>query len=411
MATRRSHKKSRNGCDQCKRRRVKCDEDRPCLNCSRRGMDCTFESRGSATPPGRANDFGILSDIRGRVLATSDSDVPDPRPSSQDPFRLFNDRLSEGTWVPQEWTSQDPELMHHYTLHTSKTFAGRPQMQEIWQVVIPEIAYSYEFLMHGLLGLSALHLACLKPERYSHYLAGAGFHMSLGLRSYRRILLSPSSDNCYALFCFSSLIMVYIYASPTDSPGSHIGNGLESIVELLGLCRGTLVLLPYFEHIRNSRLEPLFLRDFGQDDANPPNRRQTPLFEDLTPHVTDLHTLITSEIPNITERDPFLQALARLKASFNTIENAETPLECGLLYVWPLSVEEQFFSLLRQRHPIALVLLSFYCAQLRAFENYWFVGRQGAVWLGHVEAALEGRFSEWLVWPRGVLTHEWGRLS
>jgi hypothetical protein len=232
-------------------------------------MDCTIESRSSTTPPGRANDdFGILSEIRGRLLASSDA--PCPRPSSEDAFRVFNDRLSEGTWLPQEWTVQDPELMHHYTLNTSRTIARRPQMQETWQVVIPEVAYSYEFLMHGILGLSALHLAYLKPERYSHYLAGAGFHMSLGLRSYRRVLLSPSRDNCYALFCFSSLIMVYIYASPTDFPESHTANGLDSIVELLGLCRGTLVLHPYFDRIQQSSLEHLFLREFVIDDANTP---------------------------------------------------------------------------------------------------------------------------------------------
>jgi hypothetical protein len=230
-------------------------------------MDCTFEHRSSATPPSRANDDAdIQSDIQGRLQGSSDA----PRLFSEDPFRAFNDRLLEGTWLPQEWTGQDPELMHHYTLYASKTFARRPQMQEIWQVVVPELAYSYEFLMHGILGLSALHLASIKPERYSHYLAGAGFHMSLGLRSYRRILLSPSRDNCYALFCFSSLIMIYIHGSPTELSESRTARGLDSIIELLSLCRGTLVLLPYFDRIRQSPLKPLFMREFAMDDVNEP---------------------------------------------------------------------------------------------------------------------------------------------
>ncbi|KAL3440277.1 hypothetical protein BJX65DRAFT_35232 [Aspergillus insuetus] len=365
-------------------------------------MDCTFKQRSSATPPSRANDdVDIQSDIQGRLQGSSDA--PRPRIFSEDPFRPFSDSLLDGTWFPQEWTGLDPELMHHYTLYTSKTLARRPQMQEIWQVVIPELAYSYEFLMHGILSLSALHLASLKPERYSHYLAGAGFHMSLGLRSYRRILLSPSRDNCYALFCFSSLIMVYIYASATDHPESQTANRLDSIVELLTLSRGTLVLRPYFDWIQQGPLKPLFMREFAMDDVNEPTQ-QTTLFKGLTSHLTALQTLITSKIPNATERSTFLQTLDRLKASFTCIENAPPPLECGMLYMWPLSVDEQFFSLLQQRHPVALVLLASYCAQLRAFEDYWFVGRQGMVWLGHVEAALIGRLSEWLRWPRGVLS-------
>lgn len=155
--------------------------------------------------------------------------------------------------------------MHHYTLYTSLTFARRRDMQEAWQVDIPKIAYSCEFVMHGLLGLSALHLAYLKPERYSFYLAGSGFHMSLALRTYRTVVLSPSSDNCYALFCFSGLIMVYIFASPTETTDLDSPHGLESIFELLGLCRGTLVLLPYMDLIRKSALEPLFMSDFMMD--------------------------------------------------------------------------------------------------------------------------------------------------
>ncbi|KAL5051086.1 hypothetical protein BDW71DRAFT_172251 [Aspergillus fruticulosus] len=408
MATRRSHRKSRNGCDQCKKRRIKCDEGRPCVNCSRRGMACTFENRSSATPPNGQNDWGVLSDIGGRLLATY-GDAPAPQSPSQDPFRVFNNRLSERAWFPQEWTAQDPELMHHYTLYTSKTFARRPQMQETWQTTIPEIAYSHEFLMHGLLGLSALHLAYLKPERYSHYLAGAGFHMSLGLRSYRRLILSPSSDNCHALFCFSSLVMVYIYASPTDSTEANTANGLASILELLALCRGTLVLLPYFDRIRQSPLKHLFLREFKADprtELTHITARASHHFKDLPALLNNLHSLITTEIPTPAERTTFLHALDRLRATFTCLASTEKPLECGMLYMWPLSVEEQFFEFLRERHPVALVLLAFYCAQLHAFEDYWFVGKQGAVWLEHVEAALEPRFSDWLAWPRGVLASE-----
>ncbi|KAL4977915.1 hypothetical protein BDW66DRAFT_131319 [Aspergillus desertorum] len=409
MATRRSHKKSRNGCDQCKQRRIKCDEGRPCMNCSRRGMACIFESRSSAiTPPNGQNDRGVLSDIRGRLLATC-SDSPALQTPSQDPFRVFHDRLADGTWFPQEWTAQDPELMHHYTLTTSKTFARRPQMQETWQVAIPEIAYSHEFLMHGLLGLSALHLAYLKPERYSHYLAGAGFHMSLGLRSYRRLILSPSGDNCHALFCFSSLVMVYIYASPTDSTEPHTANGLASILELLTLCRGTLVLLPFFDRIRQSPLQHLFLREFEADPhielTHITTRGSHPL-KDLPAHLNNLHTLITTEITTPAERTSFLNALDRLRATFTSLAVAERPLECGMLYMWPLSIDEQFFEFLRQRHPVALVLLAFYCAQLHAFEDYWFVGKQGAAWLRHVESALETSFRNWLVWPKAVLADE-----
>ncbi|KAL4879316.1 hypothetical protein BJY04DRAFT_229107 [Aspergillus karnatakaensis] len=390
MATRRSHKKSRNGCEQCKQRRVKCDEDIPCANCSRRGMECSYENRSSSTPRGRQNDVGTAPNTQRSRRACSS-----PRPPSEDPFGLLAQRISEGSFIPHEWTAQDAELMHHFTLYASKTFARRPEMQETWQVAIPKIAYSNEFLMHGILALSALHLAHLKPERYSTYLAGSGFHMSLGLRSFRRILVSPTSDNCCALFAFCSIVMVYIHASPAEPPDSlfNSSNGLNSILELLTLCRGTLVLHPYISVIQSSALKPLFMREFEMHIEHP----------DTDHPSSHLRHLIDAEIP-IDQQGTFTQALEMLVHSFKTISTAERPLECGMLYMWPLSVEDSFFGALRQHHPVALVFLAYYCVQLQAFSDFWFVGERGVVWFKEIENALDGKFAEWLEWPRGAVT-------
>ncbi|TIA04606.1 hypothetical protein D6C82_00816 [Aureobasidium pullulans] len=53
---RRAHKKSRNGCSQCKRRHIKCDESQPaCSSCVVAGLDCPFLSdpniRGTGQSP------------------------------------------------------------------------------------------------------------------------------------------------------------------------------------------------------------------------------------------------------------------------------------------------------------------------------------------------------------------------
>ncbi|KAL4963993.1 Zn(II)2Cys6 transcription factor [Aspergillus stella-maris] len=393
MATRRSHTKSRNGCDQCKRRRVKCDEKTPCSNCSRRRMACSYDNRGSPGPSG-PNSTGILSDIRSHMLANGSPQqgLPD------DPFSAFQSRLSYGTFFPQEWTPQDPELMHHYTLHTSRTIARRPEMQETWQVAIPQIAYSTEFLMHGILALSALHSAYLKPQRLSHYLALSGFHMSLGLRSFRRTLLSPSSENCHALFCFSGLVMVYIHASTTKSIHGEVVSpqGLDSVFELLGLCRGTLVLRPYMEQVRSSNLRPLFLNEFYTGELEE-NASKDPLFDPLI----NLTHLITSELPP-TERPTFEHALSRLRQTYRTIENAAT-LESGLLYVWPIALEEECFNHMKAGHPVALILLAYWCVLIPRFSDFWFIGDCGRDWFGRVEDMIPERLMGWLVWPREIV--------
>ncbi|PKX97945.1 Zn(II)2Cys6 transcription factor [Aspergillus novofumigatus IBT 16806] len=266
MATRRSHKKSRNGCDQCKERRIKCNEDHPCGNCSRRGMNCTYKRRHHSPSPigeGLGNVLGLASGVQTpRGLCNSRF----PSISHGDTFGSFLERVAEAAYIAQEWTSQDAELMHHFTLHTSKSLARRQQMQDAWQIALPTLAYSNEFLMHGILALSALHLAHLKPENHSRYITSSRFHISLGLRSFRKILPSPTTDNCCALFAFSSLIMVYVYGSPEESAEVDMVDTLESTLHLFKLCRGTLVLKPYINHIRNSSLGPLFRQEFGMQE-------------------------------------------------------------------------------------------------------------------------------------------------
>lgn len=55
------HKKSRNGCRQCKTRHVKCDEKRPCGGCSKYGVHCslvTWDSGDTASLDSQASQLG-----------------------------------------------------------------------------------------------------------------------------------------------------------------------------------------------------------------------------------------------------------------------------------------------------------------------------------------------------------------
>lgn len=223
-------------------------------------MACSYSGRNkrSLSEDGPNDSPGSVSDSRRHELLYNSSCPP----TIEDDFGSFHEGILQETLLSQEWTSQDPELMHHFTLYTSKSLARRPEMQETWQVYVPQIAYSYEFLTHGILALSAVHLAQIRPEKYSQYLTKSRFHISLGLRSFRRVLLSPTPENCCALFAFSSLIMVYTYASPAESSDIDNPNTLETVLSLFKLCRGTLSLRPYMHLIQGSPLGPLFRQEY-----------------------------------------------------------------------------------------------------------------------------------------------------
>ncbi|RAH73435.1 Zn(II)2Cys6 transcription factor domain-containing protein [Aspergillus aculeatinus CBS 121060] len=397
MHTRRAHHKSRNGCEQCKVRRVKCDEVYPCLHCVKRGMDCTFKQRQKTSNSGERPSKSPDSMPAARRIAS---------PGGEDAYGSFHARLAEAAFASQEWSMQDPELMHHYTLHTSQSLARRQAMQDTWQAALPHIAYSYEFLMHGILALAAVHLAYLKPERYSRYLTSSRFHIALGVRSFRRTLLVPSADNYCALFGFSSLLMVYIFAAPVDSERADpLPGALDTILDLFKICRGTLVLKPYLPLLAKSPLGPLFRHEFDISSyQNVVDIPECALFEGLHDQLSRLRTLIL-EIDPTSESCPrtsCLQALGQLELSFQAILSADLPLECGMIFMWPLTLDEEFLDLVRGKHAVALVLLSFYCAQLHAFANYWFVGHRGLELLVEIAQVVPAPLDAWLEWPRRV---------
>lgn len=68
------------------------------------------------------------------------------------------------------------ELMHHYSAASSDTLALRADMQHVWRMTIPEIAYQSPMLMHGILAVAAMHKAYLLPSRRRTYLDLAAFH-------------------------------------------------------------------------------------------------------------------------------------------------------------------------------------------------------------------------------------------
>lgn len=274
MPPRRSHKKSRNGCDQCKKRRVKvstkisrwpsltkclqCDEADPCLNCTRRSLSCSYQPRVVTPQPEPKKKHAEQLVACTPAPGTSIAEISARTDAA---LRVFQRNLTDTAYFVREWNGQDPELMHHYCISTCTTLSDEEEVRHVWRTEIPKIAYSYEFLMHGILSLSALHLSYVKPEKHSHYLTSSTFHMALGLQTFRTILRKPTAENCFALFAFSSVIMVWICAVPTDSKDAQ---PLNSVIEMFNLCRGITTLLEFFPVINKSCLGPLMDRDWSE---------------------------------------------------------------------------------------------------------------------------------------------------
>lgn len=72
------------------------------------------------------------------------------------------------------------ELMHHYSSYVSTVLVRRPE-PKYWNEVVPNDALQHPFLLHGLLAVSALSLACLRPAKIDEYLIFSDKHQGLAL--------------------------------------------------------------------------------------------------------------------------------------------------------------------------------------------------------------------------------------
>lgn len=161
------------------------------------------------------------------------------------------------------WT-RDLELMHHFTAIVCSTLSDREDVQNVWGMVLPQISFSCDYLLHGILAFSALHIAIQKSEQSEDYLNCSMLHLHYALNTYRRSLSTISAQNCISLFAFSSLIVVHVCALP-GADGS--GPSTRKAISLFNMCRGVeTILRPYLSLIRESPMKPLFRDDYHRMD-------------------------------------------------------------------------------------------------------------------------------------------------
>jgi hypothetical protein len=294
---------------------------------------------------------------------------------------------------------KDLELLHHYTTSTSLTLArGRKEHEEVWKITVPQLALDYPFLMHGLLAISALHLAYLRPERQHEYAIIAANHENIALPFFRTNTSNISERNCSAVFAFSGLVIIYAMASPQPDRGLLFADsrGTEGVPEWLQLLRGTYALLSSVWHlVAAGPMAPLLNRvpARGGGFNNPDDA-----------HITTLLPLFSLPMCPSSERreeiDVYLAALEGLRESFWIPYSSDKAFDIETApFLWPVRVPPAFIKLLSQRKPEALILLAHQCVLLTRVGPCWFMDSHVRQLMATIQADLGEEWRHWIAWP------------
>ncbi|KAI0470592.1 hypothetical protein GGR56DRAFT_135788 [Xylariaceae sp. FL0804] len=443
MASRRSHTKSRNGCIECKRKRVKCDEQQPCFNCVRYKVQCTVvrkslvvvrhDAAAAASPAalsptpqsssaggdgsggdsgggrggGRLEDALLPAEQQARDMRVAGSDFMDLDIISAPPVPASPTGTGTGTATP------DLELMHHYCTSTCDTLARREDMRLVWRLVIPQEGYRHAFVMQGILAIAALHRAHLVPSQRRRWLDLSAYYETRGLGVFRSLLGRVTGANWRPVFCFASLVIAFVTALPVRSEGRRLPTPILSTLELFSLVRGIRsILAPWVGEIHRTTLGPL-TQGVWRAEADHPDRAVPSVEDSLLPEDTfsalaNLRCFAAARLEGSMLHD-YAAALSALEDCARHMADAGLHLEIGTPLFWPYLIPESVLAGMqpKQSEPHCLVLLAYFGVFFTVLEDTcWQLRGWGSQLLADVEAHLaqrgETEFTALLKWPKSV---------
>lgn len=300
----------------------------------------------------------------------------------------------------QDW-HRDLQLLHHYSTNTSVASTEVESIRHCYQVVYPSIGYSSKAVMHGILGVAALHLAHLQPGPRNKWLLISTNHQNRAISQFRLQLPSITPENCDELYALSSLTTMFRCASlpiPTDP---HQPDAIDDTLECFMLTRGVNeVLKTSYVWVGNGPLLPMLIPDRLAPFVPFGSTVQTRLDEyGLQPQFDELRGLVTHEAFDAPLRATLLVALADLSLCYHRILAQPADREPGIVVMFPIRVSPEYMFMVRQRHPAALVLLAYWCCLVHNHSNYWWWSDRGRRVVLAVNEALEDRWRSYLEWP------------
>lgn len=261
-------------------------------------------------------------------------------------------------------------LMHHYSVYTSSELSTT-NLQPLLQHDVFKQAAKHPFLMHGLLAISALHLADKEPASAAEYLPLSIHHQNLAISSFRSALVAISEENCHAVFAQASVISMssMFLACVRSRVDPHYEPSVDEFIEPYILTRGIGdVVATARDWIIKGPLAVML------DGHVLPNVEHTTIPYAVQSHFDNIRDKFRNSFQDEEELSALLDALASLEYICKELATGMKGSEDnpGLVWKWPFATSHSYTSRLRMHHPGALVLFAHFATLSRKYNSNWF---------------------------------------
>ncbi|KAI0814144.1 hypothetical protein GGR55DRAFT_497565 [Xylaria sp. FL0064] len=422
LAQRKSAKKSRYGCLECKRRHVKCDETRPsCANCTVRKSPCSFLSTSACRPPthpsGSSSSSSPSSVSVSASTSASESPQPDDAASSCTALSTRHHPAGDALVIPTPWSQYGPSLTISSLVSTNQTFklhhlellynfkAGVLEESvlqlsgaEGYMAMTVREAAQAPYLMDQVLAVSAANMSVKRPHERRFYQEEAIRLQTRGLALFNACRALEVTEHTLARFIFSTLLS-YQALFDAFSVRSSFPMLLDRLVAAFRICNGVRAMcgefwptiITLYEQNVGINLPGEFVPSCGPESR-------------LTRELARLETLLANANLSPSTLDPCNEALNYLR-NLSYAEDRPRFLKylTSRLIQWPVVVPTEFINLVEERRPEALIVIAYYAVLMHDIKGYWISGDAGAFIIRSITHFLGNHWAEWLRWPNEIL--------
>ncbi|KAI0902003.1 C6 finger domain-containing protein [Annulohypoxylon nitens] len=369
------HKKSMFGCQRCRARRVKCNEEKPiCYNCKRHGLPCnydrdTFAKKVSPKPPA--------------------TQIPAPTESEENELpESRSRRLLEA------------RLMLQYTTETGGSISADGRTLGFFSQLIPKLAFRSDALMYSMYCLAALNISRVygDSELEGGAEAVANRYFSMAVREHNKEIFQVNKDTA-DIVCLTSCLMRVIALIQLQNRSREL---YTPPWHWLALTRSsTATFVEAYQQIGPDPDSVAFQLIRGtshlHDKGKLPQRGDMERLQHLMDRSKELSI---NEDWDAEIQDAYERTLTFICNAMK-LSDAEGPSGSlfRMLLLFPMLADERYIKLVKEGSSRALVILAHFFAMLSRFHNIWWVGNLGVDEIHAIANALPEQWQYLLAWP------------
>ncbi|VUC22806.1 unnamed protein product [Clonostachys rosea] len=395
---RRSHRKSRNGCAECKRRHMRCDEARPaCRNCSMAERACSYPAPARSGPsPVPAPEKRPQPPLPPQQMRPPAQWPPQSLPS-------FNESFANTPTSPSipvsAFTPQHLMLLHHVETAMENEVLGDGQTTRVVDISIRHTV-ECPYLIDQLLAFAAIHKAHQQPESAAKYRHQATELQTRALAYFTKDTESRSSDDMlYAAprFLFAALLGLHVLAETLAYNRSDFQEFIDRFIDCIHLHKGIrTVILPTWEMLLQSELLPILSLTTLQYPQEPCHGKEC----------EPLRALLDASDLDSQSIDACQRAVQTLQWAFDLSGRLPRPDLPHAVTGFSVVVSVEFGDVLRRHRAEALIILAYYGVLVHRARKYWMFGDTGVFLIRDINKRLGSYWQEPMKWPLQVLEEE-----